>query len=280
MAVYESWFWRETHRYFRDRAAAAMTAAGIDAAKELPMPDLDADDLWMPRQIHGDLVHRVAEVARLSSSGKTIVESVPALELKESPLLGSALDSHAAIATALVMFALFFTCVYLMPSLTCEERERGLLLAQALSPATALEILTAKFFFYPAFGIVLATLLAAITSPAALAQPYFWLALLTLSVGSLGIGMSIASLARTQRSASMGALCYMLAVALILLICQQNNVTYLPYLALEYHAPNILHATLTDQLRPTHWYNLIVSAGLAIAWVFAAVVLFRTRGWQ
>ena len=40
---------------------------------------------------------------------------------------------------------LFFVCVYLLPSLTCEERERGVLLAQALSPAAPREILAAKF---------------------------------------------------------------------------------------------------------------------------------------
>jgi hypothetical protein len=114
------------------------------------------------------------------------------------------------------LFSLCFTCVYLMPSLTCEERERGLLLAQALSPATATEILAAKFLFYPAFGILLATLLAGIHNPVVLSRPFFWMSLGTLSVGVLGIGMTIACLAKTQRAASLGALCYMLAVALVL----------------------------------------------------------------
>ena len=38
----------------------------------------------------------------------------------------------------------------------CEERERGVLLAQALSPASPLEIFAAKLLFYPAAGIALA----------------------------------------------------------------------------------------------------------------------------
>jgi hypothetical protein len=66
----------------------------------------------------------------------------------------------------------------------------------------------------------------------------------------------------------------------VLLLCQQNNFTLLPKLALEYHAPHILHATLTNQLRPEHWWNLGASAVLACAWAMAAVVLFRRRGWQ
>jgi hypothetical protein len=41
----------------------------------------------------------------------------------------------------------------LQSSLTCEERERGILLAQALSPASAREILAAKFLFYPVFAL-------------------------------------------------------------------------------------------------------------------------------
>jgi hypothetical protein len=280
MAIYETWFWRETYRYFHEQAETALRDVGLNPAKELPAAEIDRDDLWLARIAHNDLRQRVRSVARELPSAAQVAGAVPELEMQESPLKGSALDTHAAIATALVMFALFFTCVYLMPSLTCEERERGLLLAQALSPASPLEIVAAKFLFYPAFGILLATLLAGIHSPATLARPFFWLALLSLAVGSLGIGMTIASLARSQRTASMGALCYMLAVALLLLVCQQNNIAFLPYLSLEYHAPNILHATLTDQIRPEHWINLIVSAVLAIGWVAMAAILFRKRGWQ
>jgi len=205
---------------------------------------------------------------------------MPIVELKERAIEGNSLDLRAAIATALVLFSLCFTCVYLMPSLTCEERERGLLLAQALSPASATEILAAKFLFYPAFGILLATLLAGIHNPSVLARPFFWMSLATLAVGTLGIGMTIACLAKTQRAASLGALCYMLAVALILLVCQQNNLTWIPRLALEYHAPHLLHATLTNQLNTQHWGNLAASAGLACAWAALAVFLFRKRGWQ
>jgi enoyl-CoA hydratase/carnithine racemase len=45
--------------------------------------------------------------------------------------------------------------------LTCEERERGLLLAQALSPASPGEILAAKSLLYPAVAVGLAGVLAA-----------------------------------------------------------------------------------------------------------------------
>src|SRR5262245_16447622 len=275
MAVYENWFWRESHRFFHSRAAEVLRQNGVDVDRAFPPPALE-DDLWTQRQAYRDLAEQYAKLA----NGSPIRSPLPLLDMRERAVVGGALDLRAAIATALVLFALCFTCVYLMPSLTCEERERGLLLAQALSPATALEILTAKFLFYPVFGIVLATLLAGIHNPAVLGRPFFWMCLATLSVGTLGIGMTIACLAKTQRAASLGALCYMLVVALVLIVCQQNNITRLPALAIEYHAPHVLHATLTNQLRPEHWWNLGASAALAIAWALLAVVLFRRRGWQ
>jgi hypothetical protein len=271
MAVYENWFWRESYKFFHDRAAAALPADV--AAEQLPRPRLD-DDLWSERAAFEKLAERYAALANGSAP------PLPAVELRERAVVGGALDMRAAIATALVMFSLCFTCVYLMPSLTCEERERGLLLAQALSPASAAEILAAKFLFYPAFGILLATLLAGIHNTAVLTRPFFWMSLATLAVGTLGIGMTVACLAKTQRAASLGALCYMLAVALVLLICQQNNVTFIPRLALEYHAPHLLHSTITNQIRPIHWWNLAASAVLAAGWATVAVWLFRKRGWQ
>jgi hypothetical protein len=205
--------------------------------------------------------------------------ALPQLEADHSGLKGG-LDPRSGIATALVLFGLFFVCVYLLPSLTCEERERGVLLAQALSPAAPREILAAKFLFYPLLGMALAAVLAGTYRPAVLALPFFWLALVVAVCGSMGIGLTIASLARTQRAASMGAMCYMMAVALLLFICQQNGIPGLSYLALEYHCPRMLHAALTDSVLWYHRGHLAAAAVLAVAWTGLATVLFRRRGWQ
>ena len=206
-------------------------------------------------------------------------ETVPTFEEERSSLAGG-LDPRSGLATALVLFGLFFVCVYLLPSLTCEERERGVLLAQALSPASTTELLAAKFLFYPVLGLILAAVLAGTYEPRALARPFLWLALGVTVVGSMGIGLTIASLARTQRAASMGAMCYMMAVALILFICQQNNIPLLPGIALEYHGPRMLHAALTGSVLWYHWLHLLAAAGLAVGWAVLAGVLFRRRGWQ
>jgi hypothetical protein len=209
---------------------------------------------------------------------QTAETSYPAIEAESLQLKGG-LDPRSGMATALVLFGLFFVCVYLLPSLTCEERERGVLLAQALSPATTREILAAKFLFYPALALALAVVLAGTYRPIVLTRPFFWLVLAAV-FGSMGIGLTIASLARTQRAASMGAMCYTLAVALLLFICQQNNIPGLPYLALEYHCPRMLHAALTDAVLAYHWGHLGGTAVLAVLWSLLAALLFRHHGWQ
>jgi hypothetical protein len=206
-------------------------------------------------------------------------QQVPAITVRHSRLEG-AMDARSGLASALVLFALFFVCVYLLPSLTCEERERGVLLAQVLSPASTGEILLAKFIFYPALGLALAAALAALYRPGVLLVPFFWLALSAAIAGSMGVGLVIASLARTQRAASMGAMCYLLCVTLLLMICQQCGIRGLPYLVLEYHVPRMIHGALTGPPQIGHWGNLAAAVALAVIWACGAGYLFRRYGWQ
>lgn len=250
IAPYELWFWRESARYFQDQLQAqrkndALSTSGL-------------------RTLVGPL-------AAKSETGL--------VEHERSRLKGG-FDMRMSVTAGLILFALFFSCVYLLPSLMCEEHERGLLLAQALSPASPLEILAAKFLFYPVVGIGLAAILAGITKPPVLANVFFWLVLLVASLGSLGIGLTIACLARTQRTASMGALCYMLVVTLFIFICQQGSIPLVPNIALEYHVPRMLHAVLGDAVTGVHWIHLAAAAVLAVGWNALATILFRERGWQ
>jgi hypothetical protein len=92
--------------------------------------------------------------------------------------------------------------------------------------------------------------------------------------------MTVATLAKTQRAAFLGAMCYLLSVSMVLLICSTNGIPFIPYLALEYHGPRILHAALSDGVQSSHWLHLIGAISLATAWLFSAAWLFRRRGWQ
>jgi hypothetical protein len=232
---------------------------------------------WFWKASYQFLQERIA-AGDTSTPGSTGAELLSREE--ERSELEGAVDARSSIATSLVLFGLFFVCVYLLPSLTCEERERGVLLAQALSPASPVEILAARFLFYPVVGMALAALLAGIYSPAALARPFFWMALVVAAVGSMGVGLTISTLARTQRAASMGALCYMLAVALILVICQQNSIPGVPWLALEFHFPRMFQAVLADTVRAYHWWHLVAASVLSVFWSGLATVMFRRYGWQ
>ena len=280
MAGYEQWFWREVRRGMQAEAIARLAAVGADTSR-LPPLSLADDDLWAVQESFQSLSAQV-ELLRPVSPGVAIAAAplMPQIEIRREGLGGIPLDFRSAIATAMVVFALYFTCVYLLPTLNCEERERGVLLAQALSPASPFEILAAKFLFYPVIGIGLASLLAGIYKPAILTTLFFWLALLSLATGFLGIGMTVASLARTQRAAFLGSMCYLMSVALILFICQQNSIPGLPYLAIEYHGPRVLHAAITGVIQPMHWLHLMAVMLLAAAWIVSATVLFRRRGWQ
>jgi hypothetical protein len=269
LAAYEAWLWKELRRALADRARR-------QGAELPPDPAFGGDNQWLLAEAHGRLQDQVAAAAGTTGTAA----AVPDLEVDRKGLGGQVLDFRAAVATGLVVFALYFACVYLLPTLNCEERERGVLLAQALSPASPTEILAAKFLFYPVFGIGLAATLAAIYKPAVLSSLFFWLALLAVGGGFLGIGMTIATLARTQRAAFLGGMCYLLTVSMLLLICSTNNIPFLSNLAVEYHGPRILHAALSGGVQNAHWVHLLGALGLAVAWLLAAGWLFRHRGWQ
>jgi hypothetical protein len=274
---------RPVHRVPVDRAGTFVYPQGTGAIQLRPGPGGGQTVcFWHPGDPAAMAPYEVwfwEEAYQYAREQGDTFDALPALHAEHTALKGG-LDPRTGLATALVLFGLFFVCVYLMPCFTCEERERGVLLAQALSPAAPREILAAKFLFYPLLAVALAAVLAGTYRPAVLGRPFFWLVLAVAVTGSMGVGLTVASLARTQRAASMGAMCYTLAVALLMLICTQNQIPVLPYLALEYHCPRMIHAALTDSVQFYHWLNLAAAATLAIGWALLATVLFRRRGWQ
>jgi hypothetical protein len=261
MAPFEFWFFREAMRGLGEQ----VRAAGADPGT---VPPAGLDDDLAPIRSAFEQIRQPAQ------------EQVPRIQIERQGSGGQPIQWRDTVATALVVFALYFTCCYLLPTLTCEERERGVLLAQALSPASPAEILMGKFLFYPVLGIGMGAILGGIYRPSLLATPFFWASLAAVGGGFLGIGMTIASLARTQRGAFLGAMGYLLGVALVLMVCQQNGIPVLPGLALEYHAPRVLHAAMANRIGPEEGMHLIATVVLALAWLFVASRLFRDRGWQ
>jgi hypothetical protein len=279
MAPYEQWVLKEARRAYQQQGAKQLEAAGA-SADALKAPAFGTDDLWAVRESFRALDDQIEAARKKAGITPTADLGVPELVIERQGLAGKVLEFRSAIATGMVVFALYFACVYLLPTLNCEERERGVLLAQALSPASPAEILAAKFLFYPVLGIGLAAVLAGIYKPRVLSSLFFWLSLFSVAAGFLGIGMTVATLAKTQRAAFMGAMCYLLSVSLILFICSTNGIPFVPYLAVEYHGPRILHAALSGEIQSYHWLHLLGASALAAAWMTAAGWLFRRRGWQ
>ena len=271
VAQYEAWFFRTLREIYQEVAKSQL---GGDSARMAPLPALD-DDLWAVRHSFDALAQ---ETMRLAPSNPKA--QMPEVAIQRAPIGASPLDFRAAIATAMVVFALYFCCCYLLPTLNCEERERGVLLAQALSPASPAELVVAKFLFYPVAGIGLAAILAGIYHPAVLNTLFFWLALVAMASGFLGIGLTVSTLAKTQRSAFMGSMCYLMCVSLLIFLCSANGIPYLSYVAIESHGPLILHAAVTQGVEPKHWFHLLATAGLGAGWMTLAGWLFRWRGWQ
>jgi hypothetical protein len=280
MAPFENWFWRTTRLYFRSRIQDELDRLEPEQRARLALPPLDPDDSWVWRESHQQFVEQVAALKAKLPPERASKIDVPIFVIERSALSSKPIGTRTTLASALVLFALFFICVYLLPSLTCEERERGVLLAQALSPASPLEILAAKLLFYPTVAVLFAGLLGCLTTPSMLMLPMFWLTLAVLAFGSLGIGMTIAVISKTQRAASMTALCYMLVISMIMLICQQKNISFLPQIFLEYHGPRLLNALMTESVEPSHWRELAAAGGLALGWNVLATVVFRRFGWQ
>jgi hypothetical protein len=182
------------------------------------------------------------------------------------------------MAVGLVLFSLFFASALLLPSLTCEERERGTQSAQALSPASALDMVTAKAIVYPGLGMILAMAVAIFSRPIATLTPAFWLVLVIIASGTFGLGLIIASLAPTQRAASTGALAYALIVATVTVVGQRCDIPNLSTVFPESHYPSLLYAVFGDANASCHWRSLGGPFFLSLLWVGVGALLFRRWG--
>jgi len=261
LAPYEAWFWRETRRFM-----LGQTSTGTAP---------QTGDLWIAnaafQQLYDDAIQK-DERNRVR---------LPLLQFERIELDAMKLvDPRLVILMSMIVFSFFFSCIYLLPAFTCEERERGVLLAQALSPASPLEMLVAKAMFYPVIGFILAIILVGIYRFSLLSQPFLWLAFGAISIAFLGIGLTIACIVKTTRGASMGAMMYTLSVALLILICQQNNLAFIAIVFVEYHGPKIVHAAISAEVGRVDWLHLLAAWILAIAWCAVAVRMFRRQGWQ
>lgn len=183
---------------------------------------------------------------------------------------------------SLLMFAVqFFCCVHLLISFTAQERERGTLLALALTPASLPEILLAKCLFHGGLSLAMCATIVAILKPVALAQPLLWITLLVTTIGFLSVGVLIASLAKTQATAALLTLCYMLGIALIFHLSRGwAAFAMVRELMFEHNGFLLVHASLKGAASVAAWQRVGTLTAVVTGWVIAATEIFKRKGWR
>jgi len=203
------------------------------------------------------------------------------IETEHSSLQG--LDVRTVATTALVLFAIFFVCVCVMPAITCEEKERGVFAAQALSPARASDAMIAKAALYIPLAACLGLLLTIIAGEQS--NPTFLVSgAIVSAAAAFGVGLSIAALAPTQRSAGSSAVCYALAATIAVELIQRTGIPVISELMVESQLTTVVGAAYGDELAQQSWRAPAIAAILAGGWVAAGSLLFsrcwRNAGWS
>jgi hypothetical protein len=268
---FEDWFWAESRRYFHAQALAAAPPERRAEVERLVPPPITGDPATLWRELHREYRERLLAIMPNTAA-------IPEIGIERSSL--HAVELPKALGVALVLFAIFFVCVCLMPSLTCEEREKGVLLAQCLTPATASEMLFAKAIVFVPLAGLLSYALGVLIQPAVWQDPFFLCVVFVAALGSFGLGSLIALLVSTQRAASLAAMGYAMAIALIVFVAQRFGQTGLCSAFLEYHLPPLVVTALDGTATSIRWQALGIPAGFSFIWFAAALLVSTTRGWR
>tara|TARA_R110002072_G_scaffold233795_1_gene391398 strand:+ start:81328 stop:82473 length:1146 start_codon:yes stop_codon:yes gene_type:complete len=191
------------------------------------------------------------------------------------------LVTNELIATMLLLIVMFFACCHLLVSFTAQDRERGTLSALVLSPANTSEILLAKFLFHLLISLGGSITIVAILKPIALTQPVLWLVILLSSIGLMCVGTCIATLAKTQASAALLALCYMLGGTVLFYLSTKFTAFYfIKQLAFENYTFPLLFSTMKRPVSVLHAPGLGTMFVLVGVWIGIARSCFYRFGWR
>lgn len=203
----------------------------------------------------------------------------PSDVLKQTSL--SDLMTIEMVGSLLLYGVQFFCCAHLLISFTSQERERGTLLALALTPASITEILAAKCLFHGCLSLTMCGIIIAILRPVALLQPLLWATLVVSAVGFLSVGVMLASLAKTQATAALLTLCYMLGVALVFHLSRGwAGFAMVREMMFEHRGFLLIFASLKSGGSPLAWIRLGWLVIVVIGWATVASQVFRRLGWR
>ncbi len=194
----------------------------------------------------------------------------------------SELLKYVDLLGAVMLFVVqFFGCCHLMVSFTSQDRERGTLTALALTPANTTELLIAKFVMHGVMTLAVSGVIVGILKPAALLNPLLWCVLAVTDIGLMSVATVIVSLARTQSTAAMLTLSYMLTGTVMFFLAMKFSAFGLIKQAtFEHYSFTLLFLSLKNSGSLLVPKALTTQTTIVALWLYAAVWLFQRRGWR
>lgn len=220
------------------------------------------------------VAERAPSISRPTTAAAMVMEKLQSGSIRE-------LMNEDLAAAILLLIIQFVTCCQLIVSFTSQDRERGTLTALALSPITMTELLQAKILFHLGLSAIGSAAIIAVLKPAALMNLSLWVTLILLGLGLASVGMVIASLTRSQSSASLLALCYMLVGGVVFYLATKFSAfAMVKLLSFEHYSFGMVYVSLQRPMPIGRALELGPMLLLVILWLTTATVLFRRRGWR
>jgi hypothetical protein len=212
-----------------------------------------------------------AEIKSARSNIPASLEETSVAEFVKAELIG----------TVLVLIVQFFCCCHMLVSFTSQDRERGTLRSLVLSPASTAEIMAAKYIFHMTLSVLGSAMIIVILKPIALTQLTFWAVTVVTSLGLMCVGTCIATLTRTQTSAGLMALCYMLGGAIVFFLATKFSAFgLLKQMTFENYSFPILFRTLKQPTAIWQANGLLNMICIVGVWIIAARHCFYRYGWR
>jgi ABC-type transport system involved in cytochrome c biogenesis permease component len=223
---------------------------------------------------HVAVTEQAATVSRPTSAADLVMEKLQSGSVRD-------LMNEDLAAAILLLIIQFVTCCQLIVSFTSQDRERGTLTALALSPITMTELLQAKILFHIGLSAIGSAAVIAVLKPAALTHASLWVTLLLTGLGLSCVGMVIASLTKTQSSASLLSLCYMLVGAVVFYLATRFSAfAAVKSLSFENYSFGMVYLSLQRSIPLSGAVDLGPMFLIVAVWLTTATVLFRNRGWR
>lgn len=237
---------------------------------------------WTIRYWHGDTDSPGILPYRewLSRESQAYLHASPRLNEETNkgtvPIGTEALERLPIIVASLALFALYLLSFNLFITSTGEEREKRVLLALMLSPASPQEVLAAKAIFYAASSLIVSLAVVGMYSPVLLLRPMLWLTVIFGSVGYVAIGTVVLSIVRRQTTINTLSMLYLIVTSIIMMLSQfLPPFGLLKLLLIENYLYAQMKRVVADQQHVWLQLNQAALGVIVLVWCLVALRVFR-----